>query len=550
MKVYGKPSAEMANPRKFSEKIALHNQKQAEETAAFEKIMREVGVAVPKGSPGMSSSGPQPVAASPAGLLQPFYRGCGGSLPNVNQMAGYPLPPGPAGYQDPHGMVQGSQPSYSPDQRTSGFGPQRNPRAVCDHRRETSPYSPPGQTFLTPPSDSGWRRTHSDSALHRTLQQSECYSPSLQRRAGGGSGGGGLHEVPGSGGSSPAPPPGHWNPFDPKLGHVPVSCAQPGDQRVPGPPGALLADGRPPLNGLAPAGSLPDLTPGGYPAPRAARSAQDGDDLSRTPPYSPVYGDPSSPGQHPASHTIPPRPASQNRLSVPHPGGAGGFLSSFKTAAAGPQSPGMARKAPFPAPFGADGQQPQQQQPPPLSPDPMAAFRTPRVRQRSVSPQPFCQPGYSPPSPLDGGFPSSPSSPAAQSPASTNSFYTAPQAHQMQRQFEQFNMGISPTVTVPSGQPMLASGDMSQQSTPLTPTSSIPEITLSDFSSASALQQQELLRDMRDANDILQGSGDNFDAEDLGELDLEGLQMLTNPDGHVIDASSDDYFRMESLGGP
>lgn len=32
----------MANPRKFSEKIALHNQKQAEETAAFEQIMKEV----------------------------------------------------------------------------------------------------------------------------------------------------------------------------------------------------------------------------------------------------------------------------------------------------------------------------------------------------------------------------------------------------------------------------------------------------------------------------------------------------------------------------
>lgn len=32
----------MANPRKFSEKIALHHQKQAEETAEFEKIMREV----------------------------------------------------------------------------------------------------------------------------------------------------------------------------------------------------------------------------------------------------------------------------------------------------------------------------------------------------------------------------------------------------------------------------------------------------------------------------------------------------------------------------
>lgn len=32
----------MTNPRKFSEKIALHTQKQAEETAAFEEIMREV----------------------------------------------------------------------------------------------------------------------------------------------------------------------------------------------------------------------------------------------------------------------------------------------------------------------------------------------------------------------------------------------------------------------------------------------------------------------------------------------------------------------------
>lgn len=38
----------MANPRKFSEKIALHNQKQAEETAAFEKIMREVSDATAK----------------------------------------------------------------------------------------------------------------------------------------------------------------------------------------------------------------------------------------------------------------------------------------------------------------------------------------------------------------------------------------------------------------------------------------------------------------------------------------------------------------------
>ena len=41
-------AAIMANPRKFSEKIALHNQKQAEETAAFEQIMREVSDATSK----------------------------------------------------------------------------------------------------------------------------------------------------------------------------------------------------------------------------------------------------------------------------------------------------------------------------------------------------------------------------------------------------------------------------------------------------------------------------------------------------------------------
>lgn len=34
----------MANPRKFAEKIALHTQKQEEETRAFEQIMKEVSM--------------------------------------------------------------------------------------------------------------------------------------------------------------------------------------------------------------------------------------------------------------------------------------------------------------------------------------------------------------------------------------------------------------------------------------------------------------------------------------------------------------------------
>ena len=40
--VVSKCLAIMANPRKFSEKIALHTHRQAEETARFEQIMKEV----------------------------------------------------------------------------------------------------------------------------------------------------------------------------------------------------------------------------------------------------------------------------------------------------------------------------------------------------------------------------------------------------------------------------------------------------------------------------------------------------------------------------
>ena len=38
----GGPGAGSSNPRKFSEKIALHRQKEAEERAEYEKIMQEL----------------------------------------------------------------------------------------------------------------------------------------------------------------------------------------------------------------------------------------------------------------------------------------------------------------------------------------------------------------------------------------------------------------------------------------------------------------------------------------------------------------------------
>ncbi|XP_029346045.1 CREB-regulated transcription coactivator 1 isoform X5 [Acyrthosiphon pisum] len=136
----------MANPRKFSEKIALHNQKQAEETAAFEKIMREV---------------------SDATTVKLLANGCEEVVVNPNQQArGRPV-----GYRE-RGRSVGS------------VGPMRSEKRSADK----SPYSS-GPYLSPPPPDTSWRRTHSDSALHQSVSQSSSteslahlHSPGSQRR--------------------------------------------------------------------------------------------------------------------------------------------------------------------------------------------------------------------------------------------------------------------------------------------------------------------------------------------------------------------------------
>uniref|UniRef100_A0A3B3B8N1 Transducer of regulated CREB activity N-terminal domain-containing protein n=1 Tax=Oryzias melastigma TaxID=30732 RepID=A0A3B3B8N1_ORYME len=71
----GSPGASGSNPRKFSEKIALHNQKQAEETRAFEQLMTDLTVSR------VQFQKVQQLRLSQS--RAPYY---GGSLPNVNQI--------------------------------------------------------------------------------------------------------------------------------------------------------------------------------------------------------------------------------------------------------------------------------------------------------------------------------------------------------------------------------------------------------------------------------------------------------------------------------
>uniref|UniRef100_A0A673JQ40 Transducer of regulated CREB activity N-terminal domain-containing protein n=2 Tax=Sinocyclocheilus TaxID=75365 RepID=A0A673JQ40_9TELE len=67
------PAPGSCNPRKFSEKIALHNQRQAEDTAAFREVMTDV-----------TSIRVQAERIQQTRGLVPYY---GGSLPNVNQIS-------------------------------------------------------------------------------------------------------------------------------------------------------------------------------------------------------------------------------------------------------------------------------------------------------------------------------------------------------------------------------------------------------------------------------------------------------------------------------
>ncbi|XP_055796692.1 CREB-regulated transcription coactivator 1-like isoform X3 [Salvelinus fontinalis] len=110
------------NPRKFSEKIALHNQKQAEETAAFEEVMKDLNITRAARNSTLDSSR----STRHHGLVDRVYR-----------------------------------------DRNRITSPHRRPLSVDKHCRQidSCPY---GSVYLSPPPDTSWRRTNSDSALHQS----------------------------------------------------------------------------------------------------------------------------------------------------------------------------------------------------------------------------------------------------------------------------------------------------------------------------------------------------------------------------------------------
>uniref|UniRef100_A0A8C5LVW0 CREB regulated transcription coactivator 1 n=1 Tax=Leptobrachium leishanense TaxID=445787 RepID=A0A8C5LVW0_9ANUR len=129
------------NPRKFSEKIALHNQKQAEETAAFEEVMKDLSITRAARTPFQSSGLDTSRTTRHHGLVDRVYR----------------------------------------DRNRLG-SPHRRPLSVDKHGRQVDS-CPYGSVYLSPPPDTSWRRTNSDSALHQSTMnpsQQESFSGSSQ----------------------------------------------------------------------------------------------------------------------------------------------------------------------------------------------------------------------------------------------------------------------------------------------------------------------------------------------------------------------------------
>ncbi|XP_035991502.1 CREB-regulated transcription coactivator 2 isoform X1 [Fundulus heteroclitus] len=171
-----------SNPRKFSEKIALHTQRQAEETAAFQEVMMDI-----------TSTRLQAQKLRLARNQGPYY---GGSLPNVNQIGRNP--------QDFQGSFQSSLES---NRSTRHHGlverVQRDRRFVSPvrpYRNRQVDNSLYNSAYLSPPPDASWRRnwsgnfpgdksqlfrlpttalnrTNSDSALHTSVMNPPMGDP-------------------------------------------------------------------------------------------------------------------------------------------------------------------------------------------------------------------------------------------------------------------------------------------------------------------------------------------------------------------------------------
>ncbi|XP_036090265.1 CREB-regulated transcription coactivator 1 isoform X9 [Rousettus aegyptiacus] len=597
------------NPRKFSEKIALHNQKQAEETAAFEEVMKDLSLTR---AARLQLQKSQYLQLGPS--RGQYY---GGSLPNVNQIGSgtVDLP-----FQTP---FQSSGLDTSRTTRHHGLvdrvyrergrlgSPHRRPLSVDKHGRQADS-CPYGTVYLSPPADTSWRRTNSDSALHQstmTPTQPEPFTggsqDAHQKRVL-------LLTVPGMEETTSETDKNlskqTWD--TKKTGSRPKSCEVPGINIFPS------AD-QENTTALIPAahntgGSLPDLTNIHFPSPLPTP-------LDPEEPTFPALSSSSSTGNLAANLThlgIGTGQGMSTPVSSPQHRPAGVSPLSLNSEARrqqaqqqvsptlSPLSPitqavamdalSLEQQLPYAFFTQAGSQQPPPPQPQPPPPPPPASQQQPPPPSQQSPPD---NPGQPPmgiditSAPALQQYRTSAGSPANQSPTSPvsnqgfspgsspqhsstlgsvfgDSYYeqqmAARQANALSHQLEQFNMMetaisssslYSPGSTLNYSQAAMMGLMGSHGSLPDTQQlgypshSSIPNIILTVTGESPPSLSKELTSTLAGVGDVSFDSDSQFPLDELkiDPLTLDGLHMLNDPDMVLADPATEDTFRMDRL---
>ncbi|XP_052017970.1 CREB-regulated transcription coactivator 1 isoform X4 [Apodemus sylvaticus] len=589
------------NPRKFSEKIALHNQKQAEETAAFEEVMKDLSLTR---AARLQLQKSQYLQLGPS--RGQYY---GGSLPNVNQIGSSSMD---LSFQTP---FQSSGLDTSRTTRHHGLvdrvyrergrlgSPHRRPLSVDKHGRQADS-CPYGTVYLSPPADTSWRRTNSDSALHQSTMaptQADSFTggsqDAHQKRVL-------LLTVPGMEGSGTEPDKTlskqSWD--SKKAGSRPKSCEVPGINIFPS------AD-QENTTALIPAthntgGSLPDLTnihfpsplptpldPEEPPFPALSSSSSTGslahlgvggtgqgvNTPSSSPQHRPAVVSPLSLSTEARRQQAQQMSPTLSPLSPITQAVAMDALSleqqlpyAFFTQAGSQQPPPQPQPPPPPPPVS------QQQPPPPQSPTespgqpPMGidATSAPALQYRTSAGSPATQ---SPTSPVSNqGFSpgSSPQHTSTLGSVFGDAYYeqqmTARQANALSRQLEQFNMVESAisssslynpgsTLNYAQAAMMGLSGSHGALQDPqqlgYTGHGGIPNIILTVTGESPPSLSKELSSTLAGVGDISFDSDHQFPLDELkiDPLTLDGLHMLNDPDMVLADPATEDTFRMDRL---
>ncbi|KAF6306029.1 CREB regulated transcription coactivator 1 [Rhinolophus ferrumequinum] len=597
------------NPRKFSEKIALHNQKQAEETAAFEEVMKDLSLTR---AARLQLQKSQYLQLGPS--RGQYY---GGSLPNVNQIGSgtVDLP-----FQTP---FQSSGLDTSRTTRHHGLvdrvyrergrlgSPHRRPLSVDKHGRQmdSCPY---GTVYLSPPADTSWRRTNSDSALHQSTMTPTQPDPFMggsqdahQKRVL-------LLTVPGMEETTSETDKNlskqAWD--TKKTGSRPKSCEVPGINIFPS------AD-QENTTALIPAthntgGSLPDLTNIHFPSPLPTP-------LDPEEPTFPALSSSSSTGNLAANLThlgIGTGQGMNTPGSSPQHRPAGVSPLSLSSEARRQQaqqqvSPTLSPLSPITQAVAMDALSLEQQlpyafftqagsqQPPPPQPQPPPP--PPPASQQQPPPPPPQSPPDNPGQPPMGiditsapalqQYRTSAGSPANQSPTSPvsnqgfspgsspqhsstlgsvfgDSYYeqqmAARQANALSHQLEQFNMMetaisssslYSPGSTLNYSQAAMMGLTGSHGSLPdaqqlgYPSHSGIPNIILTVTGESPPSLSKELTSTLAGVGDVSFDSDGQFPLDELkiDPLTLDGLHMLNDPDMVLADPATEDTFRMDRL---